>query len=562
MNKQIEIKVLFLSVLFLVCAELSPAENLTDLVSGNIRARINAAEVSSQSACVDAVLWRSELLPKFYAEREFRPAWNDDYAPIPYVEDFLEVISEADREGLKPEDYHLNEIKRALSALYESQSRELTFEESKLANVDLMLTDAFLLYASHLFEGRVDHQKVYPDWVVNQRMIDLAAVLQRALESGDMKGTLSELAPRHPGYARLKKKLIEYQNVAETGGWLRIPKGSKLTKGSRGRGVAILRQRLIASGDLNLTAVDKNNVFDHNLEGAIRRFQKRHGLRVDGRVGRSTIEALNVPAEVRMRQIALNMDRMRWLADDSEGRYIFVNIADFRLEVVEDEKTILEMKIIAGKGERRSCVLSAKMTYLELNPYWRIPDGIASREILPQVKKNTRYLAEKRIKVFRDWVDDGKELNPKKVKWSRVKAGDPGYKFPQDPGPSNPLGRLKFIFPNLCEIYLHDMPARHLFGRSRRDFSHGCIRIEKPIELATYLLQDKETWTRKKILDENRTEKRQVVMLPEPISVHIFYGTAWVDSGGHLQFRDDIYHVDEIPYELPVSKVRTSAVSR
>lgn len=225
-----------------------------------------------------------------------------------------------------------------------------------------------------------------------------------------------------------------------------------------------MRQRLAAWGDLNTTAVGKNNVFDHKLEKAGGRFQKRHSLKGDGSVSRSTLEALNIPVGKKIRQIALNMDRMRLLPDDIGKRYIFVNIADFFLKVIEDEQVAMTMKIIVGKVKKRSCVLSGEMTSLELNPFWRIPDSIAAKEILPQIKKNPNYLAEKRIKVFQDWADDGKELNPKKVKWSRVKASDLGFKFRQEPGPSNPLRRLKLIFPNLCEIYLHDTPARHLFG--------------------------------------------------------------------------------------------------
>jgi murein L,D-transpeptidase YcbB/YkuD len=212
------------------------------------------------------------------------------------------------------------------------------------------------------------------------------------------------------------------------------------------------------------------------------------------------------------------------------------------------------MRIIAGKDEQRSCVLSAKMTYLELNPFWRVPDSIAAKEILPQIKKEPGYLEQKNIKVFKDWKDNAKEMDPRLISWPRVRASNLGYKFRQEPGPLNPLGRIKFIFPNECEIYLHDTPARHLFGRTRRDLSHGCIRVEKPVELATYLLRNKETWMQKKILTEIKKGKRQVVMLTEPVNVHIFYGTAWVDRDGVLQFRNDIYHADEIAYDLPVKR--------
>jgi murein L,D-transpeptidase YcbB/YkuD len=377
-----------------------------------------------------------------------------------------------------------------------------------------------------------------------------------------MQKTLADLAPHYPKYVRLREKLIKYLAIAESGGWLQVPDGPKLLKGSGGKRVAILRQRLIASGDLASMAQESPVIFDHDVETAVRKFQKRHGLKDDGRVGKSTLKVINVPLETRIRQIALNMDRLRWLSSDMGQNYIFVNIADFSLEVMEDEQPVMSMRIIAGKDEQRSCVLSAKMTYLELNPFWRVPDSIATKEILPQIKKYPGYLAQKTIKVFKDWSDNAKEIDPMLVNWSRVRASNLGYKFRQEPGPLNPLGRIKFIFPNECEIYLHDTPTRHLFGRARRDFSHGCIRVEKPVELATYLLRNKETWIQKKILAEIKKGKRQVVMLPEPVNVHIFYGTVWVDREGVLQFRNDIYHADEIPYDLPLKRGHVAGETR
>ncbi len=562
MRKRFPVAAIFISFLLLVLADLAPAESPADRVNGHIKDRIKALEVSPKIKCGEGLSCESVLLPKFYSERYFQPAWSDDNGPIPYVKNFLDVIDTAYREGLNPEDYHPGKIKAVIVELNERRNKGEPLDAVKLTDLDLMLTDAFLLYASRLLEGRVDHQHVYPDWVVTERSTDLTAVLHYALESGEIKSSLADLAPAYAGYARLREKLNLYRRIAGKGGWPKIPKGPTLQKGSHGKRVAILRERLIASGDLSFEAPISSNVFDHNLEKAVRRFQKRHGLKDDGSIDRSALEALNIPVGKRIRQIALNMDRMRWLPDDIGKRYIFVNIADFSLKVIEDEKVVMAMKIIVGKDEQRSCVLSGEMTYLEINPYWRIPDSIAAKELLPRIKKDPGYLAEQRIKVFQDWDDDGKEVNPKKVKWSRVRARDLGYKFRQEPGPSNPLGRLKFIFPNLCEIYLHDTPARHLFGKSRRDLSHGCIRIEKPVELASYLLKHKETWTRKKILAEIKKERRQVVILPEPINVHIFYGTAWVDQNGELQFRSDIYRIDDIPYDLPFGRAGVSAAAK
>lgn len=546
----------------LALSDISYAETLSDQVCSRIGISIGGREPSTKVTYPEVLSSVSPLLFQFYEERGFRPAWSDDYGLSLDVEDFLEVIRSAYREGLNPQDYHLNKIEEVLPDLYASQIGLEPYDVEKLAGLDLLLTQAFFLYASHVVDGRVDRQNIYPDWVVNGKSVDLVAVLNEALKSKEMQKTLVDLAPPYPRYARLKEKLMKYQALAESGGWPQVPGGPKLQRGSLGNRVAILRQRLIISGDLASTVRGKPHIFDRDLEFAVRKFQKRHGLKDDGRVGKSTLKDINVPVETRIRQIALNMDRLRWLSDDMGRNYIFVNIADFSLEVIEDEQPVMIMRIIAGKDEQRSCVLSAKMTYLELNPFWRVPDSIAAKEILPQIKKDPGYLAKKNIKVFKDWRDNAKEIDPWLISWSRVRASNLDYKFRQEPGALNPLGRIKFIFPNECEIYLHDTPARHLFGRARRDLSHGCIRVERPVELATYLLRNKETWIQKKILAEIKKGKRQVVMLPEPVNVHIFYGTVWVDRDGVLQFRNDIYHADEIPYDLPIKRERVTGATQ
>jgi L,D-transpeptidase YcbB len=518
----------------------------SDQVSGHIRQRIETNEIPSRNNREGSLPLKSPLLAEFYRKRDFRPAWSNGGALSHQIEPFMRIVKISGCEGLMPKDYHLDQIQPMINILHENMVGLDPLDSAKLADLDVMLTDAILLYASHLVNGRINHKITYPGWVLKRDSPDLIMILQNALDSGNIEESLTSLMPRFPGYARLKKELVTYQRIAANGGWPVVPEGPKIRKGAHDRRIATIRKRLMASGDLPLTADNESMIFDDTLQAAVRQFQKRHGLTEDDSINRPTLAALNIPVEKRIRQIALNMDRLRWFPIDIGGRYIIVNIADFSLQLIENGQAIMAMKIIAGKTNSKTNVLSREITYLELNPFWGIPDSIATKEMLPKIKKTPEYFVARKIRVF----GGSKEIDPREMDWSPVKAHNLKYRFRQDPGPGNPLGRIKFMFPNEFDIYLHDTPNRNLFKRERRAFSHGCIRIEKPIDLAVYLLRNKESWTREKIEKEIRSGKHQVVMLPEPIHVHIFYGTAWVDPDGSLQFRDDLYRIDETPYEV------------
>jgi murein L,D-transpeptidase YcbB/YkuD len=269
-------------------------------------------------------------------------------------------------------------------------------------------------------------------------------------------------------------------------------------------------------------------------------------LKEDGKIGPETLKYLNRPVEDVIRRIELNMDRLRWLPDDIGERYVLVNIADYSLELVDDEEPLLGMRIVIGKVENRSYILSDKISYLELNPYWNIPESIAQKETLPLIKKNPEYLNRKRIQVIKGWSNSPVVVPPDKINWSTVDVRKFRYRLRQEPGRGNPLGRVKFMFPNKYDVYLHDTSEKRLFARTKRNFSHGCIRIEKPLDLAVHLLESDPGWTEKKLIREIRKEKNMAVKLPEAVPIHIVYWTSWVDHDGVLQFRDDIYGLDKL----------------
>lgn len=275
-------------------------------------------------------------------------------------------------------------------------------------------------------------------------------------------------------------------------------------------------------------------------------FQKKHGLKEDGIVGPDTLDALNVPLKQRIRQIELNMERLRWILSNQEERSIVVNIANFRLDVIEDLKPILSMKVVVGKPFLRTPVFTEKMSYIVINPSWNVPDSIARKEILWKIKKDPQYLAGQNIKVLRGWGSQEEAMAPETIDWSKLTPNKLPYRFRQDPGPLNPLGRIKFMFPNKFNVYLHDTNARGLFSKDMRAFSHGCTRIEKPLELAEYLLKDDPVWTRERLLAAMDKGLEQKIILPHPLNVHFLYLTAWVDQEGILQLRKDIYGRDSL----------------
>jgi L,D-transpeptidase YcbB len=338
--------------------------------------------------------------------------------------------------------------------------------------------------------------------------------------------------------------LAHYRTIASHSGWPQVPAGPTMQMGDHDPRVKILRQRLWVTEELPHTAAKEGKDaewFDDAVEKAVRRFQQRYGLQADGVVGASTLAALNVPVEARMRQIAVNMERWRWLPRQLGRRYILVNIARFSLEVIEDAKPVMSMRIIVGKPYQSTPVFNAAMTHLVVNPSWHVPPSIAKEEILPLLRRDPGYLVRQNMRVSQG---GGGETDPRSINWLQVSAGNFPYRLRQVPGANNPLGRVKFLFPNQFSVYLHDTPNPELFSRTVRTFSHGCIRIEKPIDLAIYLLRDDPSWSRGKIRQAIARGLERTVSLPAAVPVYLLYWTAWVDEDGVVHFRDDIYQRD------------------
>ncbi|MBL0712725.1 MAG: L,D-transpeptidase family protein [Desulfosarcina sp.] len=356
---------------------------------------------------------------------------------------------------------------------------------------------------------------------------------------------IDRLHPPYDGFRGMRRALARYRRIAARGGWETIPAGPRLARGMENETVGRLRRRLAQSGDLTDIQHFNPYLFDRPLEKAVAAFQTRHGIQPDGIVGAQTHRAMNVPVAHRIRQLEINMERWRWIPKDLGRRYLMVNIADYTLVAVEAGRARIRMRVIVGRSYRKTPVFSEDMTYLVLNPYWEVPPKLALEDVLPKIRKDPGYMQRQGLRLFADWGPDARELTRSDIDWQRLAAGGFGLRLRQDPGPHNALGRIKFMLPNKHAVYLHDTPAKSQFAAFARSFSSGCIRVEDPIGLAAFVLEDASSWDREAIQAVIAAGDRRVVRLNRPISVHILYWTAWSDASGTIHFREDIYDRDQ-----------------
>ena len=521
------------------------SQTLPEQVRELIQKRLEAAGVPPVTTIGHEKIFASTMLPLFYQRRAYQPAWIGYRGPMSRASALLEEIGKAGEEGLNPEAYHTRAIISLMQRLGQEQRGNSLDYTGHLVDLDLLLTDAFLVYGAHLLSGCINPGTLDPEWHANRREADMGAILEKAIQSGNVSEALTSLLPNHPGYYNLRRALRRYRHIASRGGWPEIPLPPEMGRDERTQRVAALRKRLRAEGDLGKHPFSDSERYDENVDRAVRAFQERNGLDVDGVIGPETIATMNISAEARARQIELNLERWRWLPQDLGARHILVNIAGFDLHVMDARRVVLAMNVIVGLAYRRTPVFSAQMTYLVLNPYWDIPASIAVDDKLPLIRRNVNYLARQRIKIFQGKGPEMREIDPQTIDWHHVSAANFPFRLRQDPGPMNPLGRVKFIFPNPFNVYLHDTPSRELFSKSLRTFSSGCIRIQKPVELAEYLLRKNPEWTRERMENAFLTEAERTVVLSEPVPVHLLYWTAWVTDAGSVHFRKDIYDRDK-----------------
>ncbi len=477
-------------------------------------------------------------LQRFYAERAFRPLWSGSPQAMRRAGLLLHALAHSDAEGLDPAAYGTADLERWRARTDLAARVEFEFRMSQ----------ALAAYARHVRTGRISPHYVRADLPFVSRGRSAYEILTEASKAADFAAWLAAQPPSNPRYRRLRALLSALRIRKEEGGWTVVPETRVLKPGMEGREIRLLRRRLMESGDL---AVDEplSGRFDDRLERAVRRFQMRHGLKADGIVGRQTLEELNRPIDDRIRQVVLNLERRRWLSFDLGQRYLFVNIADFSLKLVERpvptarEHTLFTTEVVVGTRYRQTPVFSRPLRYVVLNPYWNVPRSIAVHEILPILRRDPAYLARMGMEVLSGWTADAKPLDPSTIDWKALSPRSFRYRFRQRPGPKNALGRIKFMLPNPYHVYLHDTPAKELFRHPVRTFSHGCIRVHEPLALGGMLLA-RQGWTEERLAAEIATGERRIIRLRDPLPVHITYVTAWVNRDGTAHFRKDIYGRD------------------
>ena len=534
----------FTSLLLLSLSGCGEKAKVTDPAARELQRRLADAWTHAKIQ-----VWQDSLLSPspvriFYENRQFRPAWSVEKNLLPDADSLLAAINDSDREGLEPHDYHLDAIDSALAEVKRSYTGREPIDRLLRADLDLLLTDAFLLLACHLDEGKIDRDSLQVRQTVWQKGSTYDSLLAASLETHTIRTHLHALLPQHAMYDGLKEMLASFTALAKKGGWGNVPPGDTMRGGNSGKRVLALRNRLWASGDLHARTGWNSDEFDSTLVDGLRLFQRRHGLEPSGIADSATVAVLNVPVQKRIGQIKVNLERWRWMPHDLGRKHIRVNIPDFRLVVEEEDKQAMTMKVVLGLPEWQTPLFSTAMSHVLFNVHWIAPDDILSKELINYMKADSNYLRSNNMTLWRRIGDSLQQIDPGTIDIKAMDPKDIDFFLRQEAGPQNIMGQVKFLVPNKYSIYLHDTPYREDFPKNVRMFSHGCIRLEKPLDLAEYILREFPAWDRERIDTVVTRLTEQTIVLKRQVPVHVLYCTAWKEKDGSAQFRQDYYGLD------------------
>lgn len=561
-TRQIIIYLLILNAPFISCSKRSDFEIRNEKIQSLIKMGSDSISAQAHFPDEDVRKYLHNEFDEFYEAREYNLAWLDFHEPKHQTDELLEALDDAPKHGLSQKTYNITQIEELLSSLYEIESKKerrkkwrklvksrkykeklqeadtLRFE--KIARLDFLLTASYLTYASHLLAGRIDPNEE-EHWFANRREKDLSEHLEKALSKNEIKTSLEALAPTHDQYEALQGYLVHLLDIKE----VEVPPVEQnLRPGDKNNAVKHAKTRLTFWKNLDPDIKDSTS-YNDQMKKAVEEFQTMNGLTASGQIDAPTRELLNQPLSYWIEKIETNMERMRWFQGDNFGeQYILINIPAYELKVMNKGEVDMKMKIIVGTNFNRTPVFSDTLEYIEFNPSWTVPKSIATKEMLPGIQEAPEeYLSKRNLRLYDSWRADAKPLDAEEIEdidWSEVDSTNWEYRLVEVPGPTNALGRIKFMMPNNEAIYLHDTPVDHLFAREDRTFSHGCIRLEKPVDLAAHLLE----WDTEKVMKRIKEEKTSTAVLKQKMPVHIVYLSSWVDENGKINFRKDVYNYD------------------
>ncbi|MBS7252550.1 L,D-transpeptidase family protein [Flavobacterium branchiicola] len=482
------------------------------------KVQIDTAQIST---------FKSETLKQFYAASENTTVWGN-LKKRTYV---LSQLEKSDKLGLEPEDYKISKLKK-----FEKKVSSLS--DSDLATYDILLTYNFEKYLKHLYKGKLDPKTLYTDWDLEEKTFDVNNILIKGFNNNKLDSLVDNIQPKSQTYRELLKAL-EIINSFPDDHVKNIESAEKITLNDTNSALINIKKRLLYWGDMegkdSLSTIYTKKTFE-----SVKKFQERHGLAADGVIGVGTINALNYSKEKRKEQIIANLERWRWFTTDFAENYFIINIPDYSLNVVEEQDTTLTRNIVVGTSKRKTPIITSKLRTVVFNPTWTVPPTILKEDVVPAMKRNRNYLANKNITIY---DTSGNVVAPNA--WNENKPNR--YRYIQSPGQNNSLGVMKILFPNNHSVYLHDTNHRNYFGRSNRSLSSGCVRVENPLELAEHILADSVKYSKIKIDTIIASKKTTSIKITKKYALYQWYWTAW-SKKNQLIFRADIYNLDSDLY--------------
>jgi murein L,D-transpeptidase YcbB/YkuD len=524
------------------------------------------------------------LLRTYYKKWKYEPIWFEEDGKLNPISNELIRFAKNDK-VISDKSKKFYNLKRIDELVNKYQNESLTIKET--LQLDFLLTNLYDNFINNMSKGSINwkefkeyleelHEEddIVANWEKYRAKINKYKLLKNTLESDDINISINSANYSYPNANKLYAKLLEYEEVQKNGGYVKVPTVRKsLRVGMKSKVVPILKKRLIQSNDYivedtnstiasdsNKTIKTPSNIYTKKLSNAVKNFQRNHGLYVDGICGKDTIRHLNISVQSKIAQIKVNLERMRWMKRDLGDEYLIVNIPDFNLKYYNNNKEVLKLSVIVGTKKHPTPIFSHRLSTVVLNPYWRVPERIAQREIVPKLLKNPNYLDNKDMNIHPDWNIKSETIAPTDINWTQFAQNEEQkekkiypelpYRFIQIPGDKNPLGKMKFLFRNKYMVYIHDTNTKHFFKRRKRAFSHGCIRLHNPHKLLATIEEKEKALDPKKDKEILEGVEQTEFSLRKKIPIHIIYLTAWVDDNNNIQFRDDIYGYDKVQRKI------------